>query len=198
MLKQAFLLIITSIFTLGILTAQNGDIEYWNEQRLNLQKTGMIVLGSWALANFSFSGYKMTQTNESEYYFHQMNVFWNTVNAGIATAGYLSVVNAEPGLSQQDLLLEYNNFSKILLLNTGLDLAYIGAGLYLKERSQNITKHKQRFKGYGNSLILQGGFLFLFDLIMVIKNEQLTQQFLEQTNINISIIPGGFSFLLNF
>jgi D-alanyl-lipoteichoic acid acyltransferase DltB (MBOAT superfamily) len=198
MLKQAFLLIITLLFTLGVLTAQNGDIEYWNEQRLNLQETGMIVLGSWALANFSFSGYKMTQTNESDYYFHQMNVFWNTVNAGIATAGYLSVVNAEPGLSQQDLLLEYNNFSKILLLNTGLDLAYIGAGLYLKERSKNITKHKHRFKGYGNSLILQGGFLFLFDLIMVVKNEQLTQQFLEQTDINISIIPGGFSFLLIF
>jgi D-alanyl-lipoteichoic acid acyltransferase DltB (MBOAT superfamily) len=198
MLKQAFLLIITLLFTLGVLTAQNGDIEYWNEQRLNLQETGMIVLGSWALANFSFSGYKMTQTNESDYYFHQMNVFWNTVNAGIATAGYLSVVNAEPGLSQQDLLLEYNNFSKILLLNTGLDLAYIGAGLYLKERSKNITKHKHRFKGYGNSLILQGGFLFFFDLIMVVKNEQLTQQFLEQTDINISIIPGGFSFLLIF
>lgn len=198
MVKRSFFLFIIILFTYGVLSAQNGDIEHWNNQRLNLQETGMLVLGSWALVNFSFSGYKMTQTTGNEYYFHQMNVFWNTVNAGIATAGYLSVANAEPGLSQQELLMEYNNFSKILLLNTGLDLAYMGAGLFLKERSRNVTKHSQRLKGYGNSLLLQGGFLFVFDLIMVLKNEQLTQQFIEQTNISLSFTPGGFSFLMSF
>lgn len=198
MVKRALFLFIIILFTYGILTAQNNNIEHWNNKRLNLQETGMLVLGSWALVNFSFSGYRMTQTTGSEYYFHQMNVFWNTVNAGIATAGYLSVVNAEPGLSQQELLMEYNNFSKILLLNTGLDLAYMGVGLYLKERSHNVTKHSQRLKGYGNSLLLQGGFLFIFDLIMVLKNEQLMQQFTEKAKINLSFTPGGFSFLMNF
>ena len=198
MIKRAFFLILFILLAYHLLNAQNGEFEHWNEQHLRLQKTGMVILGSWAFTNFAVSGYQMSKTSGNTYYFHQMNVFWNTVNVAIAASGYLSAINAETSLSQQETLMELNSFSKILLLNTGLDLAYMSAGLYLRERSRNIAKHSQRFKGYGKSLLLQGGFLFLFDLLLVIKNEHLTRQFLSHTNVNLSFTPGAFSVVLNF
>ena len=50
------------------------------------------------------------------------------------------------------------------LFNAGLDVGYMATGAYLWERG--IRKDSRGLKGYGQSLILQGGFLFTFDLIM--------------------------------
>ena len=198
MTKKAIFLISALMFAFQFMHAQAGDEENWNQKRMSVQKDGMLILGSWALANFAFSGYQMTQTSERNYYFHQMNVLWNTVNAGIAVSGYLSAINGPTGLAPTETLMELNKFSKILLLNTGLDVAYMGIGLYLRERSRNIEKQSSRLMGYGNSLLMQGGFLFLFDLVLVITNENLTQQFLNQENIKFAMTPGNFSLMLSF
>lgn len=45
-------------------------------------------------------------------------------------------------------------------------------GFYLMEKSKTSSKSKNRFKGYGQSLILQGGFLFLFDTIVFYLHNQ--------------------------
>jgi hypothetical protein len=47
-----------------------------------------------------------------------------------------------------------------------LDLAYIAGGFYLMERAKNTTNRPERLKGYGKSVILQGSFLFVFDIIL--------------------------------
>jgi len=198
MIKKTIFLISVLMLAFLFMHAQAGDEETWNQKRLNVQKNGMIILGSWAFANFAFSGYQMTQTSNQTYYFHQMNVLWNTVNAGIAVSGYLSAINGPTSLAPIETLMEFNNFSKILLLNTGLDVAYMGVGLYLRERSRNIKKQSNRFMGYGNSLLMQGGFLLLFDLMLVLTNENLTRQFLNQENINFAISPGSFTLMLSF
>lgn len=178
--------------------AQNRGMEDWNQQRLDLQKNGMLVLGSWALANFAYSGYSMTQTRGNTFYFHQMNVFWNTVNAGIAVGGYISAINGDMGLSEQQTLAEVNKFSKILLFNTGLDVAYMATGLYLRERSKNVSKYSNRLKGYGNSLLIQGGFLFFFDLALVFLNENMLQEIMQNQHIKLSMYPGGLQFIYSF
>jgi len=49
-------------------------------------------------------------------------------------------------------------------MNTGLDVGYMLGGLYLIERSKNAEKKPERLKGFGKSIILQGAFLFAFDL----------------------------------
>jgi hypothetical protein len=92
MIKRAFFIILFILLAYHMLNAQTGEFEHWNEQHLHLQKTGMVVLGSWAFANFAVSGYQMSQTSGDTYYFHQMNVFWNTVNLTIAASGYLSAI----------------------------------------------------------------------------------------------------------
>jgi hypothetical protein len=63
------------------------------------------------------------------------------------------------------ILNDHESFQKLLLLNAGLDVAYFSFGLYLKERSKTSSS-ADRLRGYGNSLLLQGGFLLAFDLIL--------------------------------
>jgi hypothetical protein len=198
-MKRIGIFLIVLLATLHFVYAQDeySDIELVNNQRLNLQSRGMIVLGSWAALNFAYSGYQLTQTNGKQYYFNQMNVFWNLVNAGIATTGFISASTSPSDISILETLNETQKFSSVLLLNAGLDLAYITAGFYLKERAKNIQKQKDRFIGYGNSLILQGSFLFVFDLALYFLNNEIANKILQKgDNFQLAISPVSFKAII--
>lgn len=123
---------------------------------------------------------------------------WNVVNLGIAALGYFNAVNSNPSsMTNLEIIKDYNSLQSILLLNAGLDAAYIMTGFYLKERSKNSTS-AERLQGYGNSLLLQGGFLLAFDIALY---------FIHQNNANINLYPhlesllaggGGLSVNFNF
>lgn len=193
-MKRPVIAFIITFFLVVFLTIQvkgqaAGEVN-WNAELWNLQKNGMVVLGSWAAGNLLISGYQMSQTSGKTYHLHQMNVFWNVVNAGIAVSGYLGAMNGAVDLTDVEMLNEYNSFSKVLLFNTGLDVAYVMTGFYLKERSKRSAKHPKRLAGYGNSLLLQGGFLFLFDLALVIINEHSISEMLGSDNFQMALNPG--------
>jgi hypothetical protein len=145
------------------------EIPSWTDfeqHRQQINKTGMLVLGTWAVGNILTGAYGNFTTTGQARYFHQMNAMWNVVNLGIATFGYVNAVNADPfsmGLSQ--VVGEYTTLQNILLLNAGLDVAYMTAGFFLRERSKTASK-AEMLKGYGNGLILQGAFLFAFDIAL--------------------------------
>jgi hypothetical protein len=139
----------------------------YNQHRLQIQSNGMILLGSWALGNIVLGTYGVTQTSGSVLAFHQMNIGWNLVNLAIAGWGYYSAVNSGAELSLLQSFAEQSHIEKILLFNAGLDIGYMMAGVFLLERSKRGGPQSDRWKGFGNSILLQGGFLFAFDLIMV-------------------------------
>lgn len=146
----------------------------------DINQTAMLVLGSWAVGNILLGTYGNFKTKNEAKYFHQFNAIWNTVNLGIAIFGYLNAVNSHPGdMNNLNILKDYSSLQNFLLLNAGLDVAYIITGLYLKEKSKNSTK-TQLLRGYGNSLLLQGGFLLLFDV---------TLYFIHQNNADVLLYP---------
>ena len=125
----------------------------------------MLSLGSWASMNMLGSGIGWARSNSEENkYFHQMNVMWNLVNLGLAIPGYIKAKQDNSVKSVYHLLEAQRKTETIFLVNAGIDLAYIGSGLLLRSRAPNVEKSSQ-FMGYGNSMILQGGFLLLFDWI---------------------------------
>ncbi|GAA3919172.1 DUF6992 family protein [Hymenobacter algoricola] len=138
-----------------------------NHDRELLAERGMAVLATWALLNLVVSGYSLARTNgrTPAHYFHQMNVGWNFVNAVLAVVG---MVRAHPnqvaGLTLADSLTAQFDFEKILLLNAGLDVAYLCIGSWLRARGAVAAQRPERLLGFGRSLWLQGGFLLLFDL----------------------------------
>jgi hypothetical protein len=166
MKKKAFLFIITQILFSGWLMAQNSepDLLEINEKRISMNSNGMLVLGGWAISNIAIGGIGMTQTSGNTRYFHQMNAAWNTVNLAIAGFGYYGLRNQSPDITLSETIFEFHNFEKILLFNAGLDIGYMAIGAYLWERG--IRKDSNRLIGYGQSMILQGGFLFTFDVIL--------------------------------
>ena len=165
-----------------------------NSQRLKINRTGMTILGSWAVANIGISGIQYFRTEGSTRSFHQMNVFWNVVNLGLAASGFFgsSPENAN-GLSLSESVAAQQSIEKILLFNGGLDVGYIMTGFFLKERSKTATRRQDLLKGYGNSLLVQGGFLLLFDIgLFLVHNNHASKglfKFLE----TVQISPGGLS-----
>ncbi|GAB3947071.1 hypothetical protein GCM10028805_18660 [Spirosoma harenae] len=145
----------------------------FSEQRIRHQKTLGLTLGSYALANIAIGAIGASQTVGETKSFHKMNMYWNLVNLGIAGAGFLSSLkqNADQE-TLSDAVRKQETMKQILLLNVGLDVAYVIGGGYLRERADNHPDKADQLRGYGKSIMLQGGFLFAFDLVnyFIFKN----------------------------
>ena len=145
--------------------AQTSDLVQFNQQRLQIQKSSMLVLGSWALGNIGLGAGLYSQHEGEERYFHLMNAGWNLVNLGLATSGYLVAKKADPAsFDLNQSINEQHKVQKVFLFNAGLDVGYIMGGLYLRERGKRVEENAEMLRGFGKSIILQGSFLLAFDL----------------------------------
>ena len=146
-----------------IFTAQ--DLATFHQERSKLDKALMLTLGSWASANAVTGAIGWTTAKNPEMKsFHQMNVMWNAVNLGLAVPGYLKARNAKAVTSLSATLSEQQKTERIFLFNSGLDIAYITAGFLLRSMALNQQAKADQLNGFGKGLILQGSFLFAFDL----------------------------------
>ncbi|MBN1302617.1 MAG: hypothetical protein JW995_15470 [Melioribacteraceae bacterium] len=200
-MKHSFISITVLVFLLnnGSINAQNRNTSYFesfNQKRNLINETAMIVLGSWAAGNILIGTYGNIKAKGEAKYFNQFNMMWNVANLGIAAFGYINSLNSDlSGMSNLEILKDYNSLQSFLLLNAGLDIAYIVTGMYLKELAKKSSK-AARLRGYGNSLLLQGGFLLAFDVILF---------FLHRQNASVNIYPyldgllaGGMGVEINF
>ncbi len=179
--KRIFFLLILLPFAQSLAQGILSDsLLTFHQSRMNINESAMLVLGGWAVGNILIGTYGNFKTKGEAKYYHQFNAMWNVVNLGIAAFGYLNAVNSYPSsMTNLEIIKDYNSLQSFLLLNAGLDVAYIATGFYLKERSKNSSS-AARLRGYGNSLLLQGGFLLLLDV---------TLYFIHQNNVNINLYP---------
>ncbi|NBC65574.1 MAG: hypothetical protein GVY07_07980 [Bacteroidetes bacterium] len=177
--RKIFVFLVLQLLFSGLLIAQTTepDLEAINQNRIGLNSNGMLVLGGWAVSNMIVGGIGMAKTNGTTKYFHQMNAAWNTVNLTIAGFGYYGLRHQDAGMSLSETISEFHNFEKILLFNAGLDVGYMALGAFMWERG--LRKNSNRLTGYGQSLILQGGFLFTFDTILYFLNRSESSQLME-------------------
>ena len=161
--KIIFLLSI-HIFS-SMLFAQQLQLINFNKEREHITKTGIKILATYSAANIIYGSIAASQSTGSNKYFHEMNAIWNGITLGITGIGFLTA-KKEGQLSYNASLKKQANIEKLFLFNAGLDVAYIAGGGYLKERSKTTIKNPFRLKGYGESIMLQGGVLLLFDGVM--------------------------------
>lgn len=162
------------IASLGLIMAIVSSIQaqsdttlpYIVQKQFKLQRTSTQILAGWSVANLTLSGIALGQANGSNKYFHEMNLYWNVINVGIAGIGLLGLrkINESPTVSS--VVKEHYTLQKSLLLNTGLDIAYVTSGFWLLDKSKTeITQvRSERFRGFGQAVVVQGGFLLVFDL----------------------------------
>ncbi|MBC7650497.1 MAG: hypothetical protein H7101_01965 [Deinococcales bacterium] len=134
------------------------------KRRNQLNKTNMTILAGWAGVNIIQSSISAANATGADKAFFNMNTYWNTVNLAIAGFGLYSVKKAmTKKLSLAQNIQAQHQPEKILLFNAGLDVGYVFSGLYLNERGQRLTN--QQTEGFGKSLVLQGSFLLIFDIV---------------------------------
>lgn len=168
-------------------------LQEFNGNREDINKKLMIGLGSWATANFIASGigWAATVPNGEARYFHQMNVMWNTVNIGLAIPGFIKAKKANSTLTFSETVRKQHQTEKIFLINTGLDVGYMASGLILRSEAKSNLEKQNQFNGYGNSLLLQGGFLFLFDLTAYAIHNRHSKKSLDNLLNSIEMSSNG-------
>ncbi|MBL0056034.1 MAG: hypothetical protein IPP31_07505 [Chitinophagaceae bacterium] len=174
--------------------SQQPDLLSFEKERAKITKRSMLVLGGYSTANIIVSAFATKTHNTEMRYFHQMNVQWNSINLVLAALGYLGADNNKKGgFRLSSVLKRQQGVEKTYLLNLGLDAAYITTGLYLTERSKSRS-NPAKLKGYGNAIMVQGGFLLLYDAVnyaIHLRHGRKLNKFLD--NVSIQGAPGGFS-----
>jgi len=164
-IKKILFLLLLASFCMPV-WAQT-DYQQFYAQSLKINNTGMYVLGSWAIANMTTGAIGWANSSGQRKYFHQMNLFWNTVHLSIAGIALYNNYSTEVAtLSGNQMLQNHIKTENLYIINAGLDVLYIGAGFFLKNYAIKKPEKHNLITGYGNSVILQGSFLLLFDLIM--------------------------------
>ncbi len=167
-------------------------LEQFNEDRTLTDKRLMIGLGSWATANFIASGIGWATVSEGEaHYFHQMNVLWNTVNLGLAIPGYLKAKKGSHDLTLEETKKAQRKTENIFLINTGLDAVYVTSGFMLRGLAKQDFTKKEQYNGFGNGIILQGGFLLFFDLTAYAIHKHHASNSLNKTEKTIEMSSSG-------
>lgn len=173
------LLLLTIAFTAS---SQTLEEFYRNSTRTN--HTAMYMLGTWAAGNMIIGGIGMGRTSGTTHYFHQMNLMWNTVNMGIAAFGLFSGA-PEFSSSVETILANHRKMENLYLINSGLDLIYIAAGGFMIHLSKSSVKRADMLEGYGKSVILQGGFLLVFDTTFWLLQRNLRLNLPDNISLNV-------------
>lgn len=187
-MKQ-ILVLLAMVISPIIVHCQINELPFFEKKRIDLNKKAMLVLGGWSSANIIIGAIGTNTNNREARYFNQMNVIWNSVNLLIAGAGYYSASKESLNdLTISKVMMHQNKTEKAFLFNTGLDLAYVTTGLYLTERSKR-NADPAKLKGYGNSVMLQGGFLFLLDAVTY-KLQQRRGKHLNEFIEKLTVVAG--------
>jgi hypothetical protein len=150
------------------LLAQSSRFDSVNRERNRIVEKGMLVLTGWGVANIGTGLVGMANTTGETRAFHRANVFAGSINVLFGQLSYWVARSASKRSSTPlETLREQEKAEKLFLLNTGIDLAYVALGAYIKERGNRFTgEDRSRQRGLGSSLMLQGAFLFVFDGVM--------------------------------
>ena len=197
--KKYYTIIVYLLFFLNTTTTYAQEYDDFNIKRNQIQKKGMTILTSWATVNIGLGTIgSLTHSGESKY-FHQMNAGWSLVNLGLGVSGLIQA-NRE-STKQLDLyqsLKQYRKTANAFLFNSALNFTYISAGAILLERSKNNPENYHRLQGFGKSLMLQGGFLFFFDIGSYFIQRRNRIKNLDPIIKNITLSSNNLELVLNF
>ncbi|MBW6478504.1 MAG: hypothetical protein K0B37_03680 [Bacteroidales bacterium] len=184
------------LFSFLYLQAQTHEDFY--TRSLDINKSGMYFLGGWALANMATGTYGWIRYDGEKKYFHQMNAAWNVVNAGIAIYALFDIAGTDISmLGADEMMRKHIRSENLFLINAGLDILYMAGGAWLIHAAGKNEKRHDMFKGYGQSVILQGAFLFLFDLVKFGIQYNHRMNFTE-TSTNLGLTGNGITLSIGF
>ena len=164
---------------IGLVLSQTalGQVQEHQRELNEINEKLMIGLGSYAVSNFIYGGVGYLSTDD-EYsrHFHQMNMMWNTVNLGLAIPGYMKASKDSRALSAEELNRLQKKTEMIFLVNDVLDIGYVAAGFWLRRNANSQGDQEAMYRGYGDSMIMQGSVLLAFDALAYVLHHKHGKQ----------------------
>jgi hypothetical protein len=196
-MKAFFVLLLISLGMQA--NSQSSLFDSVNRKRYQLAQSGFLALGGWAAANISAGLIGQGTSSGEEKQFYRANTIGGFVNLAFAAIGYLS--SRRMASQPHDVAKTYQRqelTEKLFLFSVGLDIGTMAYGLYTRERANRFTGDKRDWlKGAGNTLLLQGGFLILFDGVMYLlqsKNGKRLHGPLQNLSLSASEKGVGLSY----
>jgi len=154
------------------------SLSAWSQDSLNIKKNfykqqqnSLLLLSGWSATNLVASPIfcKNLYSAESKSdYFHQMNFNWNLINAGICGVSHFLVHrDSRKPWNLNNISNRKSKAEKSITFNMGLDILYVITGFVLNKTANESKGNLNINKGYGNSLMIQGGYLLLYDAIFL-------------------------------
>ncbi len=170
---------------LSLSVAQPFDLPAWNAERLQTQGVGLGVLGGWAVANLGVGALGAALAkDERTRWLHLGNLLWNTVNLALSVIGLATQWKSDPaGFDAKQSLQASSSSSAIFAVNAGLDVGYLATAAFLWQRGE--ATRDERMVGVGQALLIQGGFLLVFDTVMALLQGALTTRLTNQLDITV-------------
>ena len=200
-MKRILIILLFISFSATLCNAQiQEELNTFNKERLNIQRKGMAALTIWSVGNMAWGTVGLASTEGAIKDFHEMNLIWNGVNFVLAAPAYIGAKKGKYDLTLRQTYSEQQKVEKSFLINSGLDLGYILGGLYLTEISRRETHKKYHDKelGYGNSFMLQGGFLMLLDITMYSVHSRHGNKKLNNILDKVTISSNGVGYIHRF
>lgn len=136
----------------------------------------LAILGGWSAANLvgGTTGYVLADDPQWRS-FHGTNAAWNVVNGAIVGLGAAGLHRRRDGFETPEALLKHQrSLQTSLAINIGLDVVYMGTGAALM--ALGTSSEREDLRGMGQSLIVQGGFLLVFDSAFLASLRANTRQ----------------------
>jgi hypothetical protein len=192
-MHRYIIFILIGFFCCSALNAQNKESHLKQHQHLN--ENGMKFLGAFALGNITTGAVLQGQYDDHRKHFHHMNIMWNTVNLGLSASGlFQERRNRDKAFTLGEQIKKQHSAEKIFLFNTALDLAYITTGLWMMDTHSRYGSNSQRLYGYGQSIVVQGTCLAVFDLVMYLLHQRNGQLLLNPVIDKLTLNVGRNSF----
>ncbi len=169
--------------------AQNSDEEdrLWQmyNERMDERRSLEWILFGWGGLNVTTGAAMLT----SEYRdFGLMNLAWGAINMAIVTPSLFFSDRPTPEQNSfGDTVREEMRFQRIVAINASLNVSYImaGAGMLHYGDSSQIRQ-------FGTSVIIQGGFLLLYDLVLLRYSSRYLNRITEKVSWEIQPELGTF------
>lgn len=123
-------------------------------------------LATWAAVSATIGGFLLLARGERRAFWHGVGVQaigWAVINFAIALFGQRAGAARERSPGAQlpyTLAKESRGLFRLLWINAGLDILYMLGGWSWARRSRD-----ERGRGHGIGIVIQGAFLFVFDVI---------------------------------
>lgn len=163
---QKIQILFTLLIIPFLINAQQDNLEQYFKRKHQIESRSMVALGTWSVSNLAIGTYQAISLAEGhDKYFNRMNATWNAVNLPIAIWGFVRASkNNKMPESLGKMKKQQRGLEIALLVNGGLDLGYIAAGIWMNQKYAS-TKEPDMVRGFGNAILMQGTYLLITDIV---------------------------------